>query len=283
MAQSSVCSSMEYSMLLARSVERYHLGPPPPCNYYPLEWPPPEAPEVNSLFENGWLNVCHMPNFSRPLFFSECNTGLEFDLANMLVDSINDEYCNCGNLEKPGYPDCIKVQFVEVGTLPIHPGTEDQGLFEDLVAALERHDCDVAMSGIYVTDERWSKVAFGCPYAMERGAFVRSRLDPFLYLSSIEAVNDPRVKVGYMKGSWMDTPGWLHSQLSSVPSKHLFAYNSPEEGYGDILKNKIHVLIWEYAELVSWRFEKCFDCDVVDFAPRLPISWFTLPQQQNSP
>eukprot|EP01105_Mastigella_eilhardi_P015210 TRINITY_DN3463_c0_g1_i1.p1 TRINITY_DN3463_c0_g1~~TRINITY_DN3463_c0_g1_i1.p1 ORF type:complete len:300 (-),score=80.93 TRINITY_DN3463_c0_g1_i1:129-1028(-) len=255
-AQRDVVNCMSFQFLL----RSYHLERQSRCGFYPQDWPDAQDPAVMRVLGSGTLRFCHNPNNCRPFDFGDCkNCGFEKDFAHRLATAISEHYGTR-----------VSEEFVEV---------LGDGVFRSIHTALKAGLCDVGLSSMFITPERWAQADFGCPYARVQGGLLRSERDmDWLHLSSIRALDDQRVHVGYVLDSWVDNPKWLRANLPLVPPAHRHIFRNLREGYKAVLAGEVHALLSEFPELQSWRFQHCLACDVVPFPPREDLGWFTLSQ-----
>ncbi|MCP4906634.1 MAG: transporter substrate-binding domain-containing protein [bacterium] len=117
--------------------------------------------------------------------------------------------------------------------------------FPELIAALERGDVDIVMSGLSITPERADRVAFSLPY-MEVGQLALIRSRDIARFGRVQGLRRNGVRVGYQRG----TSGERYVAMS-LPRSSSFGFESIEEGLRSLRADRIDYFIHDAPTV--WR------------------------------
>jgi len=116
---------------------------------------------------------------------------------------------------------------------------------QELIAAVESGDADIAMSGISVTPERARRVLFTEPY-LRVGQLALIRIEDLSQLSGDNALRKPGVRVGYVDGTTGEA--YVSERLASAES---YAFATVEEGVRNLRARRIDAFIHDAPTV--WR------------------------------
>jgi polar amino acid transport system substrate-binding protein len=124
--------------------------------------------------------------------------------------------------------------------------------FAELLPALEAGKVDMVLSGMTVTAERNTKVAFVGPYVVT-GKGILAVAERFAALKEAKGLDAPEVKVGALK----DSTSQKFAQTSMSKAK-LTLFGSYDEAIDLLLKSKIDVIVadFQFCALTAYRNQK---------------------------
>lgn len=234
-------NSLVTSGKFAAFSNKYGLNSTRPACSNPTTSYPAATGLLKTVLDSGSISLCRMLPFVLPFWNATSNTGFLIDIVDGILDQWKQQY---------GRRLSISWHYVPFKT----------GYFIDLQAAVNDGTCHAVADIVTVTSAREKLADFTCPYTTTTSGFLRGTLEAWrTNLTTLEALNDPTIKIGVIAGSVYDSPS------SGAPRAQRILFKTDDAALSAVSNQTVHATLFTGPLINLWLLTNpCNGCKYYD-------------------